>query len=165
MMKMKKILLLFFLLSCFYVQAQQITTFILVRHAEKTAGGLSDPDLTDAGHLRATRLAAFLKETKIDAIYSTAFKRTTNTVMPLAKDKGLGLFSYDPLKTGPIDEMISKYPGGTIVVCGHSNTVPWTANYLIGKEEYKNFNDGDYDNILVVTITEKGKGKVVWLKY
>lgn len=149
----------------------QITTFILIRHAEKATGDemknmdAKDPDLSEAGRQRAQRLAAMLKETKIDAIYSTSYKRTQHTVAPLASAKGIAVIAYEPKKGDVIDEMLKKHAGGTIVVCGHSNTTPWVANYLLGKEELKDFDDSEYGNVLVVEVTEKGRGKLVWLRY
>ena len=89
----------------------------------------------------------------------------TNTVSPLAVAKGIAVRTYEAKKTEAVDEMLKSFPGGTIVVCGHSNTTPWVANYLIGKEELKDFEDSDYDNVLVVTLIERGKGKVVWMNY
>ncbi len=62
--------------------------------------------------------------------------------------------------------MLQKFAGGTIVIAGHSNTVPGLANYLTGKNELQNFDDTDYDNLLIVTVIEKGKtAKLVWLTY
>ena len=162
---MKPFLISLFLFAFTPLHGQQITTFILVRHAEKAADASKDPELSEAGAQRALRLAAMLKETKVDAVYSTAYKRTMNTVGPLAKEKGMEVRTYDPQKTGPIDDILKNFSGGTIIVCGHSNTIPWTANYLTGKESFKNFEDSEYGNVLIVEVVEKGKGKVVWLKY
>jgi 2,3-bisphosphoglycerate-dependent phosphoglycerate mutase len=163
---MKKRLLVFsFFILITATWAQEITTIILIRHAEKISDGSKDPDLTDAGKARALRLADVLKDTKVDAIYSTAFKRTQNTVAPLALSKGLSLLPYQAMKGEAIDEMIKNFAGKTILICGHSNTTPWTINYLLGKEEYKDFADSDYDNLVIVSLTEKGKGKITWLTY
>ncbi len=161
---MKYILVLLFL-SMSNVQAQT-TTVILVRHAEKGNDGTKDPDLSEAGYARAKSLAGFLKKTHVDAIYSTPYKRTRNTVAPLAQAKGLSVSDYDALKTDAIDQILKNHAGGTIVIVGHSNTTPWVANYLIGKDVYKDFADSDYENILVVTVIEKGKNApVVWFSY
>ena len=162
---MKTILLILFCFVQREVQSQHITTFILVRHAEKVSDGSKDPELTEEGKQRALRLAELLKETKVDAIYSTSFKRTMNTVTPLAFAKGMEIHTYDALKPGPIDELLAKFPGGTVVLVGHSNSIPWTANYLTGSETYKNFNEADYGNVMIVEVIERGKAKVVWLKY
>src|SRR6478609_9616711 len=137
---MKRILVFILFLVVSGVYAQQITTVILVRHAEKSSDGSKDPELTDAGNARAIALAKLLKEVKVDAIYSTGFKRTQNTVAPLAMAKKLTVSPYDAMKGEEIDAMLQKFPGGTIVISGHSNTTPWVANYLTGKDgEYKDF--------------------------
>lgn len=145
---------------------EKITTFILTRHAEKANDGTKDPDLTDAGKIRADQLVKLLHEQSVDAIYSTDFKRTQNTVMPLAKVKNVVISRYEAFKTEAIDEIVVKHRGGTIFMCGHSNSIPWTINYLIGKEQYKDFEDSDYDNLVIITLFEKGKAaKVTWLNY
>lgn len=168
---MKTILLVLSLLVYDRTLGQSVTTFILVRHAEKMVDGGAmgdgkDPALSEEGKQRALRLATLLRETKVDAIYSTNYKRTRNTVAPLADAKGLSVETYVAKKEEAIDEMLKKFPGGTIVVCGHSNTTPWVANYLTGKNDLKDFDDSDYDNVLVVDVLEKGKvAKVVWLNY
>ncbi|MBN8650467.1 MAG: histidine phosphatase family protein [Cytophagales bacterium] len=163
---MKYLVILFFLTLSVVAGAQTITTVILVRHAEKGTDDPKDPELSEAGKQRAQHLAQVLKEIKVDAIYSTPYKRTRNTVTPLAEAKGVSVLNYNPSKKEEIDQMLQKFAGGTIVIAGHSNTVPDLANYLTGKTEFHNFDDSDYDNLLVVTVVEKGKNaKVIWLTY
>ncbi len=163
---MKKILVFVLFLSASAIYAQETTTIILVRHAEKMSDGSKDPELSEAGKSRAMALTKLLKEVKVDAIYSTGFKRTQNTVAPLAVAKDISVITYDAMKAEQIDEILRKFPGGTVVICGHSNTTPAIANILTGKEkEYKDFDDTDYDNILIVNLTERGKSKVTWLTY
>jgi broad specificity phosphatase PhoE len=167
---MKKIILAFLLLvvSHFAIgQDKSITTFILVRHAEKDlTQSTNDPDLSPVGKARATRLVEMLKQTDIQAVYSTNFKRTQQTVEQVAQSKSLAVTVYDARNTADIDAMVQKHVGQTILVSGHSNTVPAFANYLIGEEKYQPMGDGEYGNIIVISITERGKNaKVVWLKY
>lgn len=163
---MKYLIILFFLTLSVVADAQTITTVILVRHAEKGTDDPKDPELSEAGKQRAQHLAQVLKEIKVDAIYSTPYKRTRNTVAPLAEAKGVSVLNYDPAKKEEVDQMLQKFAGGTIVIAGHSNTMPGLANYLTGKTEFQNFDDNDYDNLMVVTVVEKGKNaKVVWLTY
>src|SRR5882762_5377478 len=104
---MRRLFLLFaFLLSLSSFSQKPITTIILVRHAEKGDDGTKDPELTDAGKQRAESLAKLLSKAKVDAIYSTAFKRTQNTVTPLAQQKGLTIETYNPSKLEEIDALI-----------------------------------------------------------
>jgi hypothetical protein len=51
-------------------------------------------------------------------------------------------------------------------VGGHSNTIPQIANLLSGKEEFKNFADTDYGNLLIISVVERGQtAKVTWINY
>ena len=59
--------------------AQQITTFILVRHAEKAAEGGKDPSLSDRGKARAKTIAAMLATAGVTKIFSTPYKRTQDS--------------------------------------------------------------------------------------
>ncbi len=158
------------LISLFAVQCsaqtKQITTFVLVRHAEKATDGTKDPDLTAEGQNRAQNLAALLAKENITAIYSTDFKRTRQTVAPLAANKGISIETYEPFKADAIEAMLKKHAGGTVVISGHSNSTPWIANLLLGKDTFTDFDESDYGNLLVLTVVEKGKtAKVTWLRF
>lgn len=164
MKKLMVVLVLFVAAQVCY--AQTITTFVLVRHAEKATEGGSDPELKPEGVKRAEALAALFDKTKVDAIYSTDFKRTRGTVAPLAAAKGLTVNPYSSMKTADLEKLVAAHPGGTIVISGHSNTIPDIANALTGGKEFKQFADADYGNILIVSVTAVGKdAKVVWLRY
>lgn len=143
----------------------EFTTFILVRHAEKATDGTDNPGLTEGGNQRAVALARMLNETKVDAVYSTKFKRTMNTAGPLCEEKKLTIQNYNAFKGEEIEKMLTDLKGQTIVMIGHSNSIPWTANYLLGKEVYPNFEDSDYDNVMVLTVLERGRANVTWLNY
>jgi 2,3-bisphosphoglycerate-dependent phosphoglycerate mutase len=165
---MKKLLLAVVIVltaSAAYAQ-QTITTFIVVRHAEKSmTESTSDPSLAPEGTERANKLAVLLKEVNVSAIYSTNYKRTKSTVTPIAEAKSIAIQDYKSLKEAELDEIIKKYPGGTIVIAGHSNTVPGIVNLLIGKEQYKNLDDSNYGSLFIVSVTERGKASVTLLTY
>jgi 2,3-bisphosphoglycerate-dependent phosphoglycerate mutase len=146
---------------------EQVTTFILIRHAEKDlTQSTNDPDLSPEGKKRARKLAELLNETDVTAIYSTPYKRTRQTVEVLAAQKGLSILEYTANKEEEINVMLNAHAGGTIVVSGHSNTVPWFANKLLGVEKYRPWEDGDYDNVWVISVVEKGtSAKLLWLNY
>ena len=166
-MKKLPLLVVFGLLVATWGFAQStITTVILLRHAEKGTEA-SDPDLSGAGRKRAESLVEILQKTKIDAIYSTPYKRTRNTVTALAAAKGLVVGGYDATRLEEVYALLQKHKGGTIVLCGHSNTTPAIINYLTGhKDEYHSFEDSDYGNLVVVSVVEQGRDAgVVWLRY
>ncbi|MEQ8905615.1 phosphoglycerate mutase family protein [Ekhidna sp.] len=164
---MKKKLLTTFLLTCaITIYAQDQTTFILVRHAEKANDGTDNPPLTEAGLQRANDLAALLTNQEIDALYSTPFIRTETTLTPIGRDKGMEVKNYDPFAGAKwLSGALKKHAGGTIVICGHSNTIPELANALLGKERFQQFDDNDYSNLIIIVTSEVGKGKLVRLKF
>lgn len=155
------------------VSAQEnvLTTFILVRHAEKEGQNAmtssnKDPKLSVEGLKRAEKLVTLFSKAEIAAIYSTPFIRTKSTVEPLARSKSLPILEYEPNKLELIDKMSVDHIGKTIVVCGHSNTIPKIANHLTKSGKFKDFDDSDYSNILIVTISSTQKtNTVTWLSY
>ena len=144
-------------------RAQDLTTVILIRHAEKQ--DTENPPLSRAGKQRAKKLTDMLSQTEVTAIYSTSYKRTKQTVRPLAKQKGLEIISYDPFDKSFVDSMLLRQKNGTVVICGHSNTTPLMANLLLGQQRFEQFDESDYGNILIVTVAEKGDAKAVRLRY
>jgi broad specificity phosphatase PhoE len=163
---MKKTLLFAFLLMALGASAQStLTTFILVRHAEKKADGSKNPELTEEGEKRAQNLVTLLQNTPVAAVYSTDYIRTRSTVEPLATTRSLPVKTYEPFKKEPIDKMLTEYAGKTVVICGHSNNIPWIANYLQGTESIKDFADTDYGNMLILTVTTAGHASVTWLRF
>ncbi|MBS1559112.1 MAG: histidine phosphatase family protein [Bacteroidetes bacterium] len=160
-------LCLLMLLSSFAFSQSRLTTFILVRHAEKetSAGSGQDPVLSDEGRRRATRLMDLLLLTPIAAVYATPFQRTHQTVFPLAQAKSITIKEYHPDKMDEINRMWVENEGQTILVCGHSNTIPRLANYLTGTKNYKDFDDLDYSNLIVITVLPGKPASVTWLKY
>lgn len=164
-MKKQLLLILFVTQLTAYAQDQKITTFILVRHAEK-ASDAKDPELSQAGVERAQRLAALLKSSSVSSVYSTKYKRTQNTVAPTAKEKSLTISNYETMTAEALQKIVKENEGGTILIAGHSNTIPPIANTLLGKTEFQNFADSEYGTILVVAVLEVGKvSSVLRLNY
>ena len=166
---MKKLLVFSFLLltiNAFCQDAAKITTFIVVRHAEKGKDDPKDPTLSPEGTERSERLAKMLRDVPVMAIYSTNYKRTKNTVAPLASQKGIEVQTYESFKESAIDELIKKYRGGTIVISGHSNTVPGIVNLLVGGSHYKDLDESNFSTMFLVTVVERGKvASVAQLQY
>lgn len=164
---MKRIILLLFISALtFNVSAQSdVTTFILVRHAEKSKDDPRNPSLSEEGIKRAEALNAMLKQADIAALYSTPYKRTKSTVQPIADAKGLEIQIYDPRGADFLKEAMEKYRGKTIVISGHSNTTPLVANLLTGSDKFKQLSEDDYSKIYVVSVTEVGKGIATILTY
>lgn len=166
---MRQLLFIFFVTIS--VSAYSQATFIIVRHAEKEAntetmtGNAKDPALSTEGKARAEQLAKVLEKQKIDAILSTNTTRTKSTIQPVAQAKGISVQTYESLKAPELTELLSKHKGGTVLICAHSNTAPGIANVLLGGNQFANYDDSDYGNILIVTVSEIGKGTVTHLRY
>ena len=102
---------------------------ILVRHAERAAEPAGDPGLTPAGEQRAQALAQALAGTKVNAILTTQFRRTQDTAAPLAKALGLQAQVIEARRGdagGHVQAVADavRAQTGTVLVVGHSNTVP-----------------------------------------
>ena len=159
---MKKIVLpslfLFLIFACACEgEKGTLTTFILIRHAEKGDDGTDDPDLKAEGEARAKRLAFMLKDTPLSAIYSTHFKRTINTVKPISEIKNIDVQPYDAHKPEVIEKMVQQHRGGTVLMSGHSNNIPWTANLLLGENAYEDYPETEYGILLIVTVADMGR--------
>jgi broad specificity phosphatase PhoE len=170
---MKK-LTLFFLITFSIVvvansaAAQRKKTIILIRHAEKetsTSVDQNDPPLSDEGRLRAERVAKRVGKFRPGAIYSTNYKRTRETVEPLAKKRNKSIETYDPSKPKDLAAAILASKTKRFVVVGHSNTIPPLANLLTGKDLFKNLQDSEYSVIWVVRMKNGKVTKVELLDY
>ena len=161
-------ILCFFILSAILsfsnIQAQELTTFILVRHAEKDmTQSTNDPDLAPEGIERAERLKTMLENSGVTAIYSTPYKRTAQTVKPLAAALGLEVINYNPMDFEAFSKLIKSNPGERILVAGHSNTIPELLNFLLGTNKNKILGEGQYGQVFLVTLKDVGDGVVVEL--
>jgi broad specificity phosphatase PhoE len=104
------------------------TVVIIVRHAEKAAEPANDPPLTPVGVERAQALAALLAEAKVGVVMHTPTTRTRETARPVAERFGLTpvvlpLGGPAEVHASAVAEAVRLYPGRTIVVVGHSNTI------------------------------------------
>jgi 2,3-bisphosphoglycerate-dependent phosphoglycerate mutase len=142
-----------------------LTTFIFVRHAEKVIDGSKDPELTAEGKERAVRLSSMLANQKVNAVYATDFKRTRLTVEPMATNHQLMVTTYESFEEARLKELAARHKGGTIVICGHSNTTPAMINKLIGRDQLKQWEDADYGNFVIVTVSASGETSLTMLRY
>ena len=146
-------LLTFIYTSSVFAQTQvseqnQEPTIILFRHAEKMNTS-RDPDLSPVGIERSNTLFHMLKDLEITAIYSTSYKRTMQTIQPLADSLELPVNPYDPRDLTGFAEMLKKTTV-VILVSGHSNTTPTLSSLILGYEVAK-INEDEYDNLFIIT--------------
>ena len=93
----------------------------VMRHLQKAEG--QDPALSEEGHANARRLVGFFAADPPRAIYVSTTRRALETAGPLAAKLGVTVKDYDPRDTPGLVARV-KAEAGTVLVVGHSNTVP-----------------------------------------
>jgi broad specificity phosphatase PhoE len=138
----------------------QSATIVLVRHAEKVDES-TDPPLSEAGTRRAQALATALSNADVRGIYITQYQRTRATALPLAAATQLEPVVVDaisgnaPAHAERVAERIrADAPGGTVLVVGHSNTVPAIIAAL-GGPDVGSIGDDDYHDFFVLQLDGK----------
>ena len=156
-----------FTFSFFQIEDEtDVTTFILVRHAEKLDDS-HDPELSVEGYERATRLAEMFERVRFDAVYSTELIRTMETARGIAEQNEISISEYDHREPGlEVERWLKNHKGHTVLISGHSNSTPTFANELLGKEHFEGkFDESDYGNLLIVTIPADGAPVLLHLRY
>ncbi len=152
--------------TIFIPDESDVTTFILVRHADIPSGGDTDPFLNQTGLERAEKLASILSELNLEAVYSTTFNRTTQTAIPTANNQGLNITTYGGFDHEEvIDEILENMDKSKILIVGHGNTTPNFINALTGSSTYPDLSEDAFDNLFIVNTKSKGDSEVIHLKY
>jgi broad specificity phosphatase PhoE len=154
------------LFAYFVTFRRPVTTVIIIRHAEKVIDPNNpDVDLSPAGQARAQEIVRMFGDAGINAIYATQYKRTQQTVKPLADKLGLTPVIINSRNTGDLLAQIkAQRSGQTVFIAGHNNTVPEIIAAL-GGPQFPVIPESQYDNLYIVTVYRTGKAKVVKLKY
>jgi len=143
--------------------AQAPTTVILVRHAEKVTTDPRDPNpvLTPRGEHRAHDLAKLLRRRHVAAVIVTQFARTQLTAQPTAQAAHVVVDTFPASRdvaahAAAIAERIrTRYAGKTVLVVGHSNTVPKIIAAL-GGPALADLCDSAYGNLFTLVIPAGG---------
>jgi len=143
------------------------TTLILVRHAEKliVPPENKDPDLSPAGQARAQELVRMFSDAGIGAIYATQYKRTQQTVKPLADKLALAVNKVDAKETAELVKQIRSRNGGQVIfIAGHNNSVPEIIAAM-GGPKLPIIPETEYDNLYILTVYTDGATKLLKLRY
>ena len=151
-------------------------TVYLVRHAERADEPRQDPPLTEKGSARSQDLARILANANVKAIFTSQFLRTKQTAEALAKQTNVPVtsisLSLNPSNSRMISEQstaevanqILERGGESVLVIGHSNSIPDVIK-MLGGDVTPVIDEKKYDDLFVVTVYGKGKAKVAHLKY
>ena len=158
-------------LTQFWLTAQTVTPagkiiIYLARHAEKEKG--DDPQLTNKGKQRAGDLMRTLKNKKIQHVYVTQYRRTQMTSDSIRIQLAIDTVHYLADSTG--NDLLEKIKvhndvGKTILVIGHSNTIPVIIKKLgVKNQPIPGIPDNEFDNLFIVKI-KKGQTILSIKKY
>ena len=176
------VILMVFAMTMFSQQAavaqdefKPITVF-LIRHAEREQEPRQDPPLSKDGIARSQALARLLSSAGIKAILTSQYTRTKQTAEPLATKLGLTVTPFT-LKINPsnprqiaaestaeVTNKILERNGESVLVIGHSNSIPDVIK-MLGGDVVPTIDEQKFDDLFIVTVYAKGKAKVVQLKY
>src|SRR6187402_3474169 len=154
-----------------YWNSATTTTIVLVRHAEKQVGAITDAPLSPEGEIRASRLAQLLGGSeefgRISKIYVTNTRRTQQTAAGVALRLGLTPEVIDA-KTDSAElarRALRENRGHRALIVGHSNTVPEIVAALTRTNNVPAMDEDEFDTMYIVTVPTIGKASVLRLKY
>ncbi len=157
--------------------ANRVTTVLLIRHADRDipSAGTPDPPLNARGKTRARKLIHVLSTTGIRAVYTSDTTRAIMTAKPyldayarrplpfpmlLLRPSVVRLF--DPIEIK--NHILTHHAGQTVLVVGHSNTVPELIRQL-GGTSLPDIDDCEFDNLFVLVRYSSTKASLTKLKY
>ncbi len=144
--------------------AASTTTVFVMRHAEKATAPAEDPPLSPTGEARAMELAQHFggapKGLGLDCIIVSEFRRTQETVRPLANRLGIPVIVV-PAKDSAATarRALNENRGGRVLIVGHSNTVPEIVEELSGKE-VPEMRDTEYGILYIVSVPRFSRAAV-----
>lgn len=143
------------------------TIIYVVRHAEKAIDDPDprDPGLSPLGLARREALGRTLADVPLRAVYATEYRRTRETVQPLAEGRGMAV-TVAPARdaAGLAKTILESHRGETVLVAGHSNTVPAILRAL-GAAEAPDLAESDYDDLFIATVSSDGRAALLRLHY
>ena len=151
-------------LAIWLLASASTTTILVMRHAEKAALPAEDPPLSMAGEGRAQELAHVLGEApaefRIQGIFVSEFRRTQETVRPLANRLGVPVIVVPAADTALVVERArDEYRGGRVLIVGHSNTVPEIVERLSGRN-IPVMAESEYGIVYVVSLPRFSRASV-----
>jgi broad specificity phosphatase PhoE len=123
---------------------------IVVRHAEK-ADQSSDAALSLEGLARAKALAELLRDANVSHVFTSEYRRTRDTAVPLAERRKL---TIETVPARDLPALVGRIRGldaaAVVLVVAHSNTIPPLLAAL-GWSNTLTLTDEQYDDAFVLT--------------
>ena len=151
-------------LAIWLLSAASTTTVFVMRHAEKAELPADDPPLSPTGEARALELAQHFgsapKGLGLDRIIVSEFRRTQETVRPLANRLGIPVIvvpAKDPATAAR--RALDENRGGRVLIVGHSNTVPQIVEELSG-ESVPEMSEAEYGILYMIAVPRFSRAAV-----
>ena len=158
-------------------ETSQITTVLLVRHADRGNGDF----LTLEGKVRAKKLVHVLEKADVKAIFVTNRERSLQTAQPLIEkfqpqleattykygqdDLGRPI-SYEESAQDLKDKVLLNYAGQVVFAVAHLPTIYPIVQAFGGNPDNCQLSDGnEYDNLCVISVYAPDKANVINLQY
>lgn len=141
---------------------------VIVRHAERAEAPAGDVALSPAGEARADELVSVLAEARVDTVITTQFRRTRDTAVPVARQFGVTTKVVDAGRdtAAHVRAIVAaiREGGRSVLVVGHSNTVPAIIAAL-GGPPMEDLCDTEYSNLFTLALVPGQPTRLVHGRY
>ncbi len=154
-----------------FFELQATTTIIVTRNANVLLAGGDDAGLSPHGQVRAQEIARLLGAVDVvagvDAIYVAPNRRARDTSVPIS------IISDAPVHTvedpSAVEELVARilteYKGKIILLITEPELMQPVIAEMHGSKKLPPIEEGEYDNLYIVSIPWFGKVKTLRLKY
>jgi len=154
-----------------FFESHATTTVIITRYADTVTLGGSDPGLSVKGQRRARRLGRMLANVdvvgSVDVIFVTKARRTRDTIIPLSLQTDAPVITVeDPDDTrGLVELILDEHKGEVVLVVTEPEEIKPLIRRLQGSKKVPPVDEGEYDNLYIVSIPWFGKVKTLRLRW
>lgn len=154
-----------------FFESQATTTVIVTRHADRSSSASADPGLSPEGEQRARELARVLGDVDViagvDAIFVAPTRRSVETSIPLARLNDAPVHTIkEPTDVEALElRILDEYKGKIVLVITEPELIQPLIAEMHGSKKLPEIEEGEYDNIYIVSIPWFGKVKTLRVRY
>jgi len=154
-----------------FFELQATTTIIVTRYANVLVTGGDDVGLSPHGQVRAQEIARLLGAVDVvagvDAIYVAPNRRARDTSVPISMINDAPVHTVeDPSAVEAlVASILTEYKGKIILLITEPELMQPVIAEMHGSKKLPPIEEGEYDNLYIVSIPWFGKVKTLRLKY
>jgi len=154
-----------------FFESQATTTIIVTRYADILVSGGDDVGLSPHGQVRAQEIARVLGDVDvvagIDAIYVAPNRRARDSSVPLSviNDAPVHIVEDPAAVEALVTGILTDYKGKIILLITEPELMQPVIAEMHGSKKLPQIEEGEYDNLYIVSIPWFGKVKTLRLKY